>query len=277
MTFNMSEAWRDATATMGRNREVLLIVAGLFFFLPSLVLNFAMGDAQELAVADPKGAEGALVAIYSQWAWLVVLIGIVSMVGSLALLALLRDHDRPTVGEAIKAGLVGLLPALGTYFLMAFGALLIVFLTIIVLGPIAGVDGENASMGQLMLLGAVAFALMIYPAVKFSLSIPVIAIDKVHNPLKALGRSWRLTKGSSLGLFLFYFLLFVVYFVLALVAAMITGALALIVGPDAGLIVSALVSGALSAATSVVIVAVIAAAHRQLAGPSAAAVSQTFE
>jgi len=277
VTFNMSEAWRDATAMMARNREVLLIVAGLFFFLPSLVLNFAMGDAQSLAMTDPEAAEGALLAAYSEWSWLVVLIVIVSMVGSLALLALLRDHDRPTVGEAIRAGLLALLPAFGTYVILGIGALLVAFLTIALFGPILGVDATNPDLAQMTLLVAIAFAIMVFPAVKFSLSTPVIAVDKVYNPLKALARSWRLTRGSGLRMLLFYVLLFVVYLVLAMVAGMVAAALGLIVGPDAGLIISALISGALSAATSVVIVAVIAAAHRQLAGSSAEAVSQTFE
>lgn len=277
MTFNMSEAWRDATAMMARNREVLLVVAGLFFFLPSLVLSFAMGDAQTATMRDPEAAESAMVAAYSQWAWLMVLLGVVSMVGSLALLALLRDHDRPTVGEAIKTGLVALLPAIGSYLLLAIGLMLIAFLTIGILGPLLGVSTASPTLGQLTTLAAITFAIVLYPAVKFSLATPVIAVDKVHNPIKALGRSWRLTKGASLQLFLFYVLLFLVYFVLALVAAMVSAALGLIVGPGAGLIVSALISGALSAVSSVVFVAVVAAAHRQLAGPSAGAVSQTFE
>ena len=34
MKFDMSEAWRDAVAMMTANREVLLIVAGIFFLLP---------------------------------------------------------------------------------------------------------------------------------------------------------------------------------------------------------------------------------------------------
>ena len=41
MKFSMSEAWRDATAMMSANREVLLIVAGIFFLLPSVVLTLA--------------------------------------------------------------------------------------------------------------------------------------------------------------------------------------------------------------------------------------------
>lgn len=273
----MSDAWRDATSMMSGNREVLLIVAGLFFFLPSLIVNFVTGDNQNVAVATPEQAEAAVAATYAQWWWLLGLISLVGVVGSLSLLALLRDHDRPTVGEAIGAGLAGLLPAVGTYLLMTLGAILILVLSFAVLGPMFGVDSASPTVAQLVPIATITFLLMIYPLVKFSLATPVIAIDKVRNPFAILARSWRLTKGNSFRLFLFYCLLFVVYLVIAMVVSMIVGVFNIAAGPGAGLIVSSLIFGALSAASSVVTVAVIAAAHRQLAGPSAAAVGQTFE
>ncbi len=277
MTFNMSEAWRDATAMMSGNREVLLIVAGLFFFLPSLVFNFATGDTQNVPMADPNDTEAAVAALYTQWWWLFGLISLVSVVGSLALLALLRDHDRPTVGEAIKTGLVGLLPAMGTYLLMAIGAFLIIILTSAILAPVLGVDAANPAPAQLIPIAMIALLLLIYPAVKLSLCTPVIAIEKVHNPLRIVARSWRLTKGNSFRLFLFYCLLGIVYLVVAMVVAIVAGVVNVIAGEGAGLIISSLIFGALSAAASVVFVAVIAAAHRQLAGPSPEIVGQTFE
>lgn len=274
MKFNMSDAWRDATAMMSGNREVLLIVAGLFFFLPSLVLGLVLGNVQTevqgLATGSPERTAEIALSIYGQWWWLLILITIVSVVGYLALLALLRDNNRPTVGEAIRIGFVGLLPAIGTYFVlclgMGFGA------TLLAMGARATGSGAVS-----LLIGAIIAILAVYVMVKVSLSGPVIAIDKVHNPFKVLGRSWKLTKGNSLRLFLFYLLIGIVYFVVVLVVGMIVGVLTLAAGASAGLIVNAVLSGAVSAAFYVILVAVIAAAHRQLAGPSAAAVSETFE
>ena len=277
MKFSMSEAWRDATAMMRANREVLLIAAGIFFFVPSVVLSLAMGDAQDVGSANPEDAQAAITAAYGQWWWLMLLITLVSIAGSLALLTLLRDHNRPTVGEAIKAGLVGLLPAIGAYLIVAIGAVVIILLTFAVLGPLLGVDSANPSLRELMLIGSIAFLIMIYPAVKLSLAAPVIALDKMANPFKVLARSWRLTKGNSLRLFLFYFLLGVVYIVLAIVIGMVMAVLVLIAGQDAFVIINALISGLLSAVASVVSVAVLAAIHGQLSGPSAQAVSATFE
>ena len=118
MKFDMSAAWRDATAMIGANREVLLVVAGIFFFVPSLILAFTVGDMQELAVASPDDLQAAMLALYSEWGWLFALVSLATMIGYLALLALLRDHNRPTVAEAIKIGVVGLLPAIGAYIVL---------------------------------------------------------------------------------------------------------------------------------------------------------------
>lgn len=270
MKFNMSEAWRDATAMMAGNREVLLIVAGLFFFLPSVVLGIAMGDVQELAMADPENAAEAVYSMYGSFWWLFLLISLASVIGYLSLLALLRDHSRPTVADAIKIGIAGLLPAIGTYIVLIAG-LSIAAIALVTIAAASGNAGVAALIGLIVGIG------IVYLAVKFSLSGPVIAIDKVYNPFTVLARSWQLTKGNSFRLFLFYLLIFIAYIVVAMIIGMVFGALTLALGESVGLTLNAVVSGAISAVVSVILVAVIAAAHRQLSGPSAAAVSETFE
>jgi hypothetical protein len=268
--FSMSEAWRDATAMMSANREVLLIVAGIFFFIPGVAMGLAMGDVQQIMLADPENAQEMVLSFYADWGWLLALGGIASVVGYLALLALLRDHNRPTVGEAIKIGLIGLLPAIGAYIVLVFG----LGAAAALLAMIAGVTG-NAAVG--LLVGLVIVAGVIYVLVKVSLAGPVIAIDKVYNPFKILTRSWRLTKGNSFRLFLFYLLLTVTYIVIAAVASGIVAVLLALLGESVATTVNAVISAAISAVAYLVFVAVLAAVHRQLSGPSAAAVSETFE
>ena len=122
MKFSMSEAWRDATAMMSANREVLLILAGIFFLLPSLVMALAMPGLQEAMLADPENAQARMLELYTGFWWLLLLVVLAQIVGYLALLALLRDTSRPTVGEALKAGIAGLLPAIGFYVIVCVGA-----------------------------------------------------------------------------------------------------------------------------------------------------------
>lgn len=268
MKFSMSEAWRDATAMMSANREVLLIVAGIFFLLPSLVLALTMPGMQETMMADPENAQEIVFELYANWWWLLLLVILVQVVGYLGMLALLRDASRPTVGEALKAGVAALLPAIG-FYIVCMVAMALVFAVVFALAAASPALGVIAVL--LCMVGA------IYVMVKLSLGLPVIVIDKVSNPLAAIGRSWRLTKGNSFRLFLFYLLLVIVYFVISIVVSMIVGALLLALGTSTAMIVNGVLSGLLGAVLTVVFVAVIAAVHRQLSGPSAEAVRATFE
>ena len=61
---------------------------------------------------------------------------------------------------------------------------------------------------------------------------------------------------------------------------MISGILGLVTvmaGASAGLAINAIASGLISAVVTVILVAVLAAVHRQLSGPSPAAISETFK
>jgi hypothetical protein len=266
----MSAAWREAMAMVTANREVLLIVAGIFFFVPSLIVGLVIGDMQQEMLADPKDAQVAILALYTKWWWLFALTSIAGMVGYLTLLALLRDHTRPTVAEALKIGLIGILPGIGAYLVLVL-CLSLVGGVLIAIATAAG----NAAVG--VLVGAVLFVGVIYVLVKVSLSGPVIAIDKVFNPFKILTRSWRLTKGNSVRLCLFYVLLVVAYLVIASVLAMVVALVVLAAGPGSAAMVNALLGGVINAVAYMVFVAILAAVHRQLSGPSAASVTQTFE
>ena len=270
MKFDMGTAWREAMAMISRNREVLLVVAGIFFFLPSVVLGFTVGDVQEAMLADPENARAVLISTYSQWSWLFALVTLVGAIGYLALLALLRDTARPTVGDAITFGMIGLLPAVGTYLVISIA----LGLMLAVLIAVAGAIGSGAIT---FALGIVATILALYVVVKLSMAGPVIAIEKAFNPFKIIARSWRLTKGNSVRLFLFYLLLFIAYFVIAIVISGILGLVTVMAGASAGLAINAIASGLISAVVTVILLAVLAAVHRQLSGPSPAAISETFK
>ncbi len=273
MKFDMSLAWNEAVAMIRANAEVLLVVAGIFFFLPSLVMTLAMPAMGQMAAFDPENLQAIsaeITQIYADWWWLILIAFVLQLVGYLSLLALLRDYARPTVGEAIKTGFTGLLPAIGTYLLFSIGlglALMVIFAPFAALGL--------AALAAIAIL--IALAAAVYAMVKVSLSAPVIAIEKVFNPLAVLVRSWQLTKGNSLRIFGFFLLIGIVYFVLSILVGMVIMGLLTLLGDEAGAIVNGVLSGLLGTITTVVFVAVLAAIHRQLAGPSTAAVSETFK
>ncbi len=272
---DMGKAWNEAVALLSANKDVVLVIAGVFFFLPNAISNVALPVPTELEALLASGAEPDLDALRdvareylgSIW-WAMLLLGLVQAVGMLGLLALLTDSTRPTVGEALGFGAKALLPYFGAQILST----LLIFAAA---GVLIGL-GALISPALAVLLGLVALVLVIYLAVKFSLASAAIAIDKMFNPVRILQRSWQLTKGNSLRLFGFYILLFIVFVVIATVAGMVF-AIFSIMGEQIGFFATAIGGALLSMAASAVMLAVIAAVHRQLSGGSEQTVRETFD
>ena len=274
MAFDMGKAWSDAVAMVEGNREVLGVVAGTFFFLPGLLFALIGPDMDALLEGfDPERMEQAMAAfnvIYARYWWLFLALTLAQITGYLALLALLRDDARPTVGQAIGTAVKALLPAVATYLLFVLGVALAVG-AVLALFALPGIAALTA-VGVLL-----AVPLMLFLAIRASLSAPVLAIERVFNPLAVLARSWRLTRGHGWRLLAFFVLLTVAYVVLSGVLGIVLLAMLAILGPGAGQIVGAILSGLIGAVASVVMIAVLAAVHRQLAGPSRRTVRQTVD
>lgn len=276
MKFDMSAAWNEATRMMAANRDVLLVIAGVFFFLPYVVFMLmftnemaAIEGGAQGANPDPEAMGEAMMAFYGSIWWMILLMAVIQGIGMLGLLALLSDRARPTVGEALGIGLKLLLPYLGAQILLSavYGLLVLV--------PFAVGAGTSVAIG--VVLGIVAFVLLFYLFTKFLLVSPVIAIERVANPIAALGRSWRLTKGNSLRLFGFVVLLLLALVVVGGVVSMVLGLVLALAGDEVSRIGNAIVSGLVNGVFYVVFLAVLAAMHRQLSGGSPETVSETFD
>lgn len=284
MTFNGNQAWQEGMAAIRANRSMLLPVAGVFFLLPSLVSVWFFSDVQMAMIenfSDPTKAERALQTM-GAGTWASSLIGmLLQLVGFMTLLALFRDHGRPTVGDAIGLALKSLPTLVGAMLLFFFAYGIVALAAMALIGGLAALTKSVALAG---FLGLALFVLVCHVLTRLSLTMPVIVIDRVTNPLHALGRSWLLTKANSLRLFTFYLLLGIGYVVVALVLFSVLGALigigqltsASLVPGSAALIGMGLLSGLVSAVVSMIFSAILAAIHRQLAGPSTGAIAETF-
>jgi len=271
--FDMGRAWNDAVALVSANRHVVPVIAGVFFFLPSfamaLLLPGQMADLQA-ANGNPAAAWRAMGAFYERIWWAILLVAVVQGIGMLGLLALLTDRSRPTVGEALAIGAKALIPYIVAQFLQALSFVL-------VFAILVGIGAATGSKGITALLVLVAIVAAAYIFTKFSLTIPVIAIERVMNPVRALARSWRLTKGNSVRLFVFYLLLLIVLMVVAMLLSAIFGLVGVAFGAAGASIVSGVVSALMNMTFVMMLLAVLAAVHRQLSGPSEQNLSETFE
>ncbi|MFN3864356.1 MAG: glycerophosphoryl diester phosphodiesterase membrane domain-containing protein [Erythrobacter sp.] len=278
---DMGKAWTQATAMMGANKDTISALAGLFFFLPSFGAGLFLPETSATIPAggprqssDPQVAMqqalDQLSALYAD-AWPVLLaVSIAGFIGSMSLLALLSDRGHPTVGEALGQGIRSIPSYIAAQFLSALAAG-------VALGVPFGVVAAFAPPSVVAVVALLLIAAIAYAAIKFSLIAPVIAIDGERNPIAAIARSWRLTRGNSLRIFAFLVLLFVV---IVIIGALVQGILSLIlaaVGGEVARIGIAAVSALVNALITVIFLVVLAAIHRQLAGATPGRLAETFE
>lgn len=266
MKFDSNLAWKEASAAIAANREVVIALAGVFFLLPSLAMALLFPAPQPTAGMDSKEAAAVIADYYTSILPYLLPLILFQAAGTLALLTLLTDRSRPTVGEAIGSGVRGIVPYVLAQILLGVGVGLV--------GGTVLAVGTATGLAALTVVGLAAVGLLvIYAGIKTSLVAPVVAVEGERNPVAALRRSWLLTKGNSLRIAVFYLLVGVAFLVVTSVIAAMAGiVVALIGGAHAGEVAGAVVSSALNAVMALYFVAIVAATHRQLAGPPPAGV-----
>lgn len=273
---DLGRAWNEAMALLSANRDVVLIVAAVFFFLPNVISTLMLPSQEALVMQlealgeqpEPDELMAILGSYFGQSWWIYLLFALVQAAGVMGLLALLTDTSRPTVGEALSFGLKALAPYLVAQIL---SGIVMIGVPLLLVGI-----GGLVSIALAALLAFVGIGLAIYIWIKFSLVSPVIAIEKVMNPVTALSRSWRLSKGNSLRLLAFYFLLVICVMVLWLVVSMVLS-LFTIMGEEIGLFAMAIGGGLMSMVFTTVMLLVLVAVHRQLSGRGGEPLGETFE
>jgi hypothetical protein len=239
MRFDGNLAWQQAVRLCSANKELLLVLAGVFFFLPGVTSAFFLSGLQEqmmrdVAAAnqqDPRAVLQALGGIYTQIAPYIALLLLVQTVGMMAMMALLTDSARPTVGQAILLGLKRLPTVLGVGILLIIGYFLTALVFVLVLGVIGALLGATGTgmSGPVVIVVAIGtagfLAFLIYAVTRLSMTLPAIVIDQIGNPWHALRRSWSLTSGNTAGLLGFYLVLMIAYVVIVSLTFMVLGTL----------------------------------------------------
>lgn len=278
MQFDSNRAWQEAAAAASASRSILLPVAGVFFLIPAVASSLFLGETQAMMMAN-LGNQDVLDRIIEADMGKIVGISliafVVQLVGYLAVLTLLTDRSRPTVGEAIGRS-AGSLPTVIGASLIGYVIMMVAVMLVAIVGAI--LSAALGAAGAVLMVAGILVA-MTFVAVKLSLTLPVVVVEGERNPFSALSRSWRLTHGNTGRLLGFYLLLFIGYLVIAVIAMVFVGAIAGVAGGAASkgaLILTGVVSGAIGAVVAVLLCAVLAAVHRQLSGRFDSDVSDTF-
>lgn len=262
--------WTDATRMMGANRELVLVLAGIFFFVPMMILvvsflgsdfEFGAGGAEP----DPEAFSQQINAIIMQLWWAILLVSLGQLAGAIALIGLLGDSGKPTVREAMALIPKLILTMIAAQILTAIATQGLTLLTGAL--PLA-VQG---------ILNFILFPISVYIAIKLTLAPAVIVLERELNPIKSIVRSWKLTKGNSFRIFIFYFMLIIAFVVVGLISAIAIGLVLALLGDRAQVIGGAAVVSAIAAGYYALSYAVLTAIYRQLNGSDEPSISQTFE
>lgn len=254
--FDSNRAWQQALAALRSNREVLLPLAGVFFLLPNLAISLLVPEPKPPAGADQAAMLAFAMDYYRSALPVAIPVLVFQAAGTLGMLTLLTDRSRPTVGQALIAGLRAVLPYFAAQLIFGF-----------LLGVIAMPLLILVSLTRSTALTALSFiALGLFGWARTALSAPVIAIEKERNPVRALARSWQLTRGNTLAILGFIGLIAIAFLVIMWVVMALAGTIAALLLPAHGAtIASAVVSATLGAPMVLLLVAVLAAIHGQLA------------
>ena len=246
--FSYRAAWSDLIAIVRPNLTILGSIAGMFLFLPVLAL-WLFAPLPQLAADDPTFFP-ALLAYYQRMLPGFLALTIVSAFGQVALLALLLDSNRPTVGEGLRRSAPLLLPYLAMSLIV------------------------NLVLGT-------GFALLFLPGLylagRLSVVGPVMVAEHQTNPIQAIATAWRYTSG--LGWSIVGFMMIVVllgWIALSLTTGVIGAVLKLALPQEFGPIAAAMSQALGGAGLSLLIVLVTAVIYRQLR-PHGGALKQVFQ
>lgn len=263
MKLDLNAAWDQAVRLIGANREVLLVLGGVFFFLPYVLFSLLVTLPDFATIAGPSGEnraalQASLNGFLLQYWWALLLLALAVSAGAIAVMAVIGDPARPTVGAAMARGGRFLPTSIGAQLLSSLATSLVLFVATL-LGLLTGSEGIATT------LSLFALPVIVWLTTRWSLSGAVIAIERTANPLAALRRSWRLTHGNGLRLFAFYLLLFAAFFVVSQVLGLVIRLIVALPGAEVARVVGALLSGLLLTAIILVMYAVLASIHRQFA------------
>jgi hypothetical protein len=265
-------AWQSAHAAVSGNREALLAIAGVFFFLPSLAFVLLYPEppiAQQAMTAEQAWA--FFETFYRESLPFTLAMSLAQTVGAMAILRLFAGPRRSTVGDAIARGAVDAIVFMASVF-AASVLFSIVASLIFAVFALTGLKAVAAAVVALLM------AVALYLFFRLILVMPAIAVEGLPSPLLSFRRSWELTRGNAGRIAVFLILLLLAYAVVTGVASAVLGlGLALVLGAAGAKIAVGIVTSALGAIFTLYVFAAIAAIHRQLAGPAPEDLRRTFD
>ena len=196
MSFSGSQVISETFKTVRDRFGPMLGIWATFFGIQMalvVLLGFGMAGtaAAGLASENPLAMGAGMIVWFILFYVMVILVGFAQ---NGALLAISSPLKKLTFGEAFNAGIRCALPMLGVLVLIVFGYLAFA----LVAGIFTAVLGK-VGLGLLVIL---LIPVLVFVGARLFLVFPVLAIEKVVNPITAIKRSWELTHGNVIKIIL---------------------------------------------------------------------------
>ena len=121
-------------------------------------------------------------------------------------------------GSSFTTGFTGGLTLMGVFLLFLIGGFVIALpFSLFAGGPL----GEGG--GALAILPIIMLAAMVFLICRLCLIFPVVGVDGVRNPVTAIIRSWQMTKGSALKIFLILIIFFAISMAFLFILSLLMG------------------------------------------------------
>ena len=292
MKFSASKALSESFTIFTGRFTAMAPIAVIFALVPLAVFMAFFSSSfagLQQNQGNPAAAMQSILAIVGSFSLVFIGYMLVRTLGVCALCIAASSRQTPSLGEAIRAGLRAMLPMIGVYLLLIVGYVVVAIVFALTIGlSFMGLFTASAAGGQapgagsvigVILAGTVIMVAVFYIFTKLSMIVPVIVIDQERSPVKAISRSWSLTRGASFKIFLLLLLIgFGAGIVNGVLNALSGGAVSFDPSNGAGVVWSQVAITAISGTVfAMYFISLIVAIHEQLAGPSVAAISNTFE
>lgn len=239
MLFSYNAVWEDTMTLLRRHGPLLVAIAGVFLFLPALLIAVFAPPPEPPPGVDPARAMQTIIDYYTAaWPWFLLQL-LFTMVGTLGMLRLVFARGT-TVGGALVQALM-LTPL---YFLVSF-----------ILGFAIG-------------LGLLLFLLPGFYLFGRIVPVPAVVVaENRRNPFDVIRRTFAITKGHGWAIFGLVLIVAIVGGIAVGVAGTLFGLIfVLAAGQELGRLLAAVVSSAFRAGLETLLIMLYAAIYRALAG-----------
>ena len=234
MKFSYSAVWDDTLALLRGNARLLAAVAGVFLFLPGVLVAVLYPEPQ---TADVSRILRELLDHYAAiWHWL-LLKGLVGMIGTAAMLRLVLAPGTSVAGA------------------LMFGVVLVPFYFLLSL-----ISGLIIGLGLLLLIVPGLYLVgRLIPAA------PLMVAENRRNPIAAVSRSFEITTGHGWAIFGLVFIVAIVAIIAFGIAGALIGiVLVLAAGQELGTLLATILGSALDACVQTLFLVLYAAIYRAL-------------